>query len=58
MALGALSGFGRPGATDMRSNVVDALLPIGALIGALLLFGLFVWLVCTSPTETWRLLFE
>src|SRR5215216_1108319 len=41
----------------MRSNVVDALLPIGALIGALLLFGLFVWLGGTSPIETWRLLF-
>ena len=42
----------------MRSKVVDALLPIGALIGALLLFGLFVWLGGTSPTETWRLLFQ
>lgn len=42
----------------MRSNAVDALLPIGALIGALLLFGLFVWLGGVSPVETWVLLFK
>ena len=42
----------------MHKNVVDALLPIGALIGALLLFGLFVWLGGVSPVETWALLFK
>jgi simple sugar transport system permease protein len=42
----------------MRSSVVDALLPLAALIGALLLFGLFVWLGGASPVETWLLLFK
>jgi general nucleoside transport system permease protein len=42
----------------MHKNVVDALLPIGALIGALLLFGLFVWVGGVSPTDTWLLLFK
>jgi general nucleoside transport system permease protein len=42
----------------MPKSIVDALLPIGALIGALLLFGLFVWLGGTSPVETWALLFK
>ena len=42
----------------MHKNLADALLPIGALIGALLLFGLFVWLGGVSPTETWLLLFK
>ena len=42
----------------MYRSVVDALLPIGALIGALLLFGLFVWLGGVSPVETWVLLFR
>ena len=42
----------------MHKSVVDALLPIGALIGALLLFGLFVWVGGVSPTDTWLLLFK
>jgi simple sugar transport system permease protein len=42
----------------MRNTLVDTLLPIGALIGALLLFGLFVWLGGVSPVETWVLLFK
>ena len=42
----------------MHKNLVDALLPIGALIGALLLFGVFVWLGGVSPVETWVLLFK
>ena len=42
----------------MRKSAVDALLPIGALIGALLLFGLFVWVGGVSPLETWLLLFK
>jgi general nucleoside transport system permease protein len=42
----------------MHKNIVDALLPVGALIGALLLFGVFVWLGGVSPVETWLLLFK
>jgi general nucleoside transport system permease protein len=42
----------------MHKSVADALLPVGALIGALLLFGVFVWLGGVSPTETWLLLFK
>ena len=42
----------------MHRNLVDALLPIGALIGTLLLFGVFVWLGGVSPVETWVLLFK
>lgn len=34
------------------------LLPVLALAGAVLLFGGFVWLGGTSPTETWALLFK
>ncbi len=33
-------------------------LPVLALAGALLLFGVFVWLGGVSPTETWTLLFK
>lgn len=33
-------------------------LPLLALAGAVLLFGVFVWLGGTSPTETWMLLFK
>ncbi len=33
-------------------------LPVLALAGAVLLFGGFVWLGGTSPTETWMLLFK
>jgi ABC-type uncharacterized transport system permease subunit len=33
-------------------------LPVLALAGAVLLFGGFVWLGGTSPTETWTLLFK
>ncbi len=42
----------------MRTNLVDALLPVGALVGALLLFGVFVWLGGVSPLDTWALLFK
>src|SRR5260370_39356796 len=42
----------------MHRSVADTLLPIGALIGALLLFGLFVWVGGVSPTDTWLLLFK
>ena len=42
----------------MRKNIVDGMLPVFALVGALLLFGLFVWVGGTSPTDTWVLLFK
>jgi general nucleoside transport system permease protein len=42
----------------MPKSLVDSMLPIGALIGALLLFGLFVWLGGVSPVDTWLLLFK
>ena len=41
----------------MRSAAFDVLLPVGALLAALLLFGLFVWAGGTSPVETWQILF-
>ena len=40
------------------SSFVDALLPVGALACALLVFGVFVALGGTSPVETWVLLFK
>jgi len=36
----------------------SVVLPVLALAGAVLLFGGFVWLGGTSPTETWLLLFK
>ena len=42
----------------MHKSIVDAVLPIAALIAALLVFGLFVWLGGASPVETWVLLFK
>ena len=42
----------------MRHAVAEAALPVAALVAALLLFGLFVWLGGTSPVETWTLLFK
>jgi len=42
----------------MRDTVLDIVLPVAALVAALLLFGLFVWLGGTSPVETWMLLFK
>ncbi len=42
----------------MRTALTEALLPIGALIASLLLFGLFVWLGGVSPIETWALLLK
>ena len=41
-----------------RNAVADAMLPVGALIAALLVFGLFVWLGGVSPVEMWVLLFK
>ena len=43
----------------MRSTALaDTLLPIGALLAALLLFGVFVWFGGTDPVEVWVLLFK
>lgn len=42
----------------MRDALEALLLPLLALAGGLLLFGLFVWLNGVSPTETWVLLFR
>lgn len=41
----------------MRDAIEAVLLPLLALLGGLLLFGLFVWLNGVSPTQTWTLLF-
>jgi simple sugar transport system permease protein len=42
----------------MRQTLDDVLLPIAAMLAALLLFGLFVWLGGASPIDTWVLLFK
>ena len=42
----------------MRTAVAEAALPVAALVAALLLFGVFVWLGGASPLETWALLFK
>ena len=42
----------------MRQTLDDVLLPIAAMLAALLLFGLFVWLGGASPVDTWVLLFK
>ena len=42
----------------MRQTLDNVLLPVAALVGALLLFGLFVWLGGVSPVATWTLLFK
>ncbi|MFO1082864.1 MAG: ABC transporter permease [Reyranellaceae bacterium] len=42
----------------MRDTVLDVALPVAALLAALLLFGLFVWLGGASPVEAWVLLFK
>jgi simple sugar transport system permease protein len=42
----------------MRQTLDDVLLPVAAMLAALLLFGLFVWLGGASPIATWTLLFK
>ena len=42
----------------MRDAVAAVALPVAALLAALALFGLFVWLGGASPVETWVLLFK
>ena len=42
----------------MRQTLDNVLLPVGAMVGALLLFGVFVWLGGVSPVSAWVLLFK
>ncbi len=42
----------------MRNTLKDILLPIAAIVAALLLFGVFVWFAGVSPAEVWLLLFK
>lgn len=46
------------GSVGFGAAIEGVALPILALLGAVLLFGGFVWLGGTSPTETWVLLFK
>lgn len=42
----------------MRQSLANFLLPVGAIIAALGLFGVFVWFAGVSPVEVWLLLFK
>jgi ABC-type uncharacterized transport system permease subunit len=42
----------------MRTSLANFLLPVGAIIAALGLFGVFVWFAGVSPLEVWLLLFK
>ncbi|WP_397408596.1 ABC transporter permease [Polaromonas sp.] len=42
----------------MRHSLINLLLPAGAIIAALLVFGVFVWFAGVSPLEVWLLLFK
>ena len=42
----------------MRKLLADIALPAGAILVALLVFGVFVWLAGVSPVEVWVLLFK
>ncbi|MBI2769229.1 MAG: ABC transporter permease [Burkholderiales bacterium] len=42
----------------MRETLKDILLPVAAIVAALLLFGVFVWFAGVSPAEVWLLLFK
>jgi len=41
-----------------RNAVESVVLPVAAMAGALLLFGLFIWFGGKSPIEAWTLLFK
>jgi simple sugar transport system permease protein len=43
---------------SQTETIESVLLPIGAMLGALLLFGLFIWFGGKSPVEAWGLLFK
>ena len=42
----------------MRNTLANILLPIGAILAALLVFGVFVWFAGVNPLEVWLLLFK
>src|SRR5215207_2418090 len=42
----------------MRNSLANILLPAGAIIAALGLFGVFVWFAGVNPLEVWLLLFK
>ena len=42
----------------MRHALKEILLPIAAIVAALLLFGVFVWFAGVSPVQVWLLLFK
>ncbi len=42
----------------MRDALKAAMLPAGAILAALLLFGVFVWFAGVNPAEVWLLLFK
>ncbi len=42
----------------MRNSLANFLLPAGAIIAALGVFGVFVWFAGASPLEVWLLLFK
>jgi len=42
----------------MRDAIAEAALPVGALVAALALFGVFVWVGGASPVEAWTILFK
>jgi ABC-type uncharacterized transport system permease subunit len=42
----------------MRNSLANFLLPVGAIIAALGVFGVFVWFAGVSPLEVWLLLFK
>ena len=42
----------------MRNSLANFLLPVGAIIAALGVFGVFVWFAGVNPLEVWLLLFK
>jgi simple sugar transport system permease protein len=42
----------------MRAILTEAALPVGALLAALLVFGLMVWLAGVDPLQMWYLLYK
>lgn len=42
----------------MRHSLANVLLPVGAIIAALGVFGVFVWFAGVNPLEVWLLLFK
>lgn len=42
----------------MRNTLANILLPVGAILAALLVFGIVVWFAGVNPLEVWLLLFK